>query len=278
MRHGPESPERREQDDHHGQEYGPPGAEYQPQAARHHREGDRNQDPHVPQHEPVDANLDVGAARNVKADLGAAFLIQNLADPLVHPRIDELLVGHLAEGDVDRGGPAVLRDQDLAVERIGELEAETLLADLEVVEQGGLRRLVHELAAADLALRELIRLDRQELVYDRLLRDGALELVVDDEHAVDVALVAPAVDQDRELLLRQKKPAEVVLQQELVEVKDLNLAAAIAQEVDAPIPLGGLVKQMLAATIANGKKDWDLCALVTTYELMANLEIKPAKD
>jgi 2-hydroxy-3-oxopropionate reductase len=60
--------------------------------------------------------------------------------------------------------------------------------------------------------------------------------------------------------------------------KDLNLAAAIAQEVDAPIPLGGLVKQMLAATIANGKKDWDLCALVTTYEQMANLEIKPTKD
>ena len=60
--------------------------------------------------------------------------------------------------------------------------------------------------------------------------------------------------------------------------KDLNLAAAIAQEVDAPIPLGGLVKQMLAATIANGKKDWDLCALVTTYEQMANLEIKPTTD
>jgi 2-hydroxy-3-oxopropionate reductase len=57
--------------------------------------------------------------------------------------------------------------------------------------------------------------------------------------------------------------------------KDLNLAAAIAQDVDAPIPLGGLVKQMLAATIANGKKDWDLCALVTTYEQMANLTIQP---
>jgi 3-hydroxyisobutyrate dehydrogenase-like beta-hydroxyacid dehydrogenase len=57
--------------------------------------------------------------------------------------------------------------------------------------------------------------------------------------------------------------------------KDLNLAAAIAQDVDAPIPLGSLVKQMLAATIANGKKDWDLCALVTTYEQIANLKIQP---
>jgi 3-hydroxyisobutyrate dehydrogenase-like beta-hydroxyacid dehydrogenase len=60
--------------------------------------------------------------------------------------------------------------------------------------------------------------------------------------------------------------------------KDLNLAAAIAQDVDAPIPLGGLVKQLLAATIANGKKDWDLCALVTTYEQMANLQIQPLND
>jgi 2-hydroxy-3-oxopropionate reductase len=60
--------------------------------------------------------------------------------------------------------------------------------------------------------------------------------------------------------------------------KDLNLAAAIAQEVDAPILLGGLVKQMLAATIANGKKDWDLCALVTTYEQMANIEVHSGID
>jgi 3-hydroxyisobutyrate dehydrogenase-like beta-hydroxyacid dehydrogenase len=60
--------------------------------------------------------------------------------------------------------------------------------------------------------------------------------------------------------------------------KDLNLAATIAQDVNAPIPLGGLVKQMLAATIANGKKDWDLCALVTTYEQMANLKIQPLTD
>lgn len=60
--------------------------------------------------------------------------------------------------------------------------------------------------------------------------------------------------------------------------KDLNLAAAIAQDVDAPIPLGSLVKQMLAATIANGKKDWDLCALVTTYEQMASIKIQPLSD
>lgn len=60
--------------------------------------------------------------------------------------------------------------------------------------------------------------------------------------------------------------------------KDLNLAAEIAQEVDAPILLGGLIKQMLAATIANGKKDWDLCSLVTTYEQLANIKVNASTN
>ena len=120
MGHRSEGPERREQDDRHGQEHGSPGSEDQPQASRHHAEGERDQDPHVPQHQPIDANLDVGATGHVEANLGGRLGVENRPDSLVHPRVDELLVRHLAEGHVDRGGPAVLRDQDLLVEGIGQ--------------------------------------------------------------------------------------------------------------------------------------------------------------
>ena len=47
----------------------------------------------------------------------------------------------------------------------------------------------------------------------------------------------------------------------------------MAREVSAPIPLGAVVKQLYSATVANGGKDLDFCALVTTYEQLGNLKV-----
>jgi 3-hydroxyisobutyrate dehydrogenase len=55
--------------------------------------------------------------------------------------------------------------------------------------------------------------------------------------------------------------------------KDIHLASEVAREVSAPIPLGAVVKQLYSAAVANGGKDLDFCALVTTYEQLGNLKV-----
>lgn len=55
--------------------------------------------------------------------------------------------------------------------------------------------------------------------------------------------------------------------------KDAHLASEMAKEVNAPIPLGSIVKQLYSAVIASGKKDLDFCALVTLYEQLGNVKV-----
>lgn len=55
--------------------------------------------------------------------------------------------------------------------------------------------------------------------------------------------------------------------------KDVHLASELAKEVNAPIPLGSLVKQLYNAAIASGKKDLDYCALTTLYEQLGNVRV-----
>jgi 3-hydroxyisobutyrate dehydrogenase-like beta-hydroxyacid dehydrogenase len=56
-------------------------------------------------------------------------------------------------------------------------------------------------------------------------------------------------------------------------LKDMHSAAEMAKQVNAPIPLGSIVKQLYTAAIANGKKDLDFCALVTVYEQLGNFKL-----
>lgn len=55
--------------------------------------------------------------------------------------------------------------------------------------------------------------------------------------------------------------------------KDAHLALEMAKEVNAPIPLGCIVKQLYSAVMASGKKDLDFCALVTLYEQLGNVKV-----
>ena len=60
-------------------------------------------------------------------------------------------------------------------------------------------------------------------------------------------------------------------------LKDTHLASEIAREVNVPIPLGGMVKQLYSAAIASGKKDLDYCGLVTLYEQLGGVKVsKPS--
>jgi 3-hydroxyisobutyrate dehydrogenase-like beta-hydroxyacid dehydrogenase len=56
-------------------------------------------------------------------------------------------------------------------------------------------------------------------------------------------------------------------------LKDTHLASEMARELNAPIPLGSIVKQLYSAAIASGKKELDFCALVTLYEQLGNVKI-----
>jgi len=63
--------------------------------------------------------------------------------------------------------------------------------------------------------------------------------------------------------------------------KDTHLASEMAREVNAPIPIGSIVKQLYSAAIASGKKDLDYCALVALYEQLGNVKIcarRPVTD
>jgi 3-hydroxyisobutyrate dehydrogenase-like beta-hydroxyacid dehydrogenase len=49
-------------------------------------------------------------------------------------------------------------------------------------------------------------------------------------------------------------------------LKDVQLASELAREMNAPVLLGSIVKQLYIAAVANGRKDSDFCALATVYE------------
>lgn len=56
-------------------------------------------------------------------------------------------------------------------------------------------------------------------------------------------------------------------------LKDTHLASEMAREVNAPVPLGSIVKQLYSAAIAGGKGNADYCALVTVYEQLGKVKV-----
>ena len=57
--------------------------------------------------------------------------------------------------------------------------------------------------------------------------------------------------------------------------KDLNNALSTAKELRVPLPLSSLVQQIFVSLIGEGKGENDHSALVTFFEKMAQVEIKP---
>ncbi|MFQ6110598.1 MAG: 2-hydroxy-3-oxopropionate reductase [Nitrospinota bacterium] len=56
--------------------------------------------------------------------------------------------------------------------------------------------------------------------------------------------------------------------------KDLNNALMTAKELDVPLPVTGIVQQMLSSIIADGHGDYDHGGIVTFLEKIANFEVR----